>query len=126
MTRWFSMNARRRPIPENARTFIIAEVVRNISIIKDRVEEFHMTRESYARSTMYQDLLTMPMLRICEAVSEYTAVFEEIEPSYPWKDIAKMRSKIAHPYGGFDFDFIWEVMESDLSELEKICRAAIS
>ena len=38
---------------------------------------------------------------------------------------AKMRSKIAHPYGGFDFDFVWDAIEVDLPGLVKICRRAI-
>lgn len=67
----------------------------------------------------------MPMLRICELVSEYQSVFTEIDPSYPWKDVAKMRSKIAHPYGGFDFGFVWEAIMVDLPGLVRICKDAI-
>ncbi len=91
---------RERTVPENAKTFIISEVIRNAEMIERRIADNGITKDSYSRSTEYQDLLTMPMLRICELVSEYTSVFIEIDPSYPWQDVAKMRSKIAHPYGG--------------------------
>lgn len=110
------------PLPRNARTFIVQEVVRNAEMIQERVSKHAMTRESYACSTEYQDLLTMPMLRICELVSEYRSVFEDIDPFYPWKDVAGMRSKIAHPYGGFDFDFVWDAVQVDLPELVDVCR----
>lgn len=112
-------------VPENARAFIIQEVIRNAELINRRIEENCITKDSYARSTDYQDLLTMPMLRICELVSEYTSVFEDIDPDYPWRDVAKMRSKIAHPYGGFDFAFVWEAILVDLPGLVAVCERAI-
>lgn len=113
-----------RKIPENAKAFIIQEVIRNAALINRRIEENDITEDSYARSTDYQDLLTMPMLRICELVSEYTSVFEGINPDYPWRDVAKMRSKIAHPYG--DFGFVWEAIQVDLPGLVAVCKRAIS
>ena len=115
-----------KPIPDNARAFIIQEVIRNAEMIWKRIDEHHIDEGSYARSTEYQDLLTMPMLRICELVSEYRSVFEEIDESYPWADVAKMRSKIAHPYGGFDFGFVWDAVTVDLPELVDVCRKGIS
>lgn len=115
-----------RKIPENAKAFIIQEVIRNAELINRRIEDNSITKDSYARSTDYQDLLTMPMLRICELVSEYTSVFEDIDSNYSWRDVAKMRSKIAHPYGGFDFDFVWEAIQVDLPDLVVICKRAIS
>jgi len=114
-----------RDVPEGAKAFIIQEVVRNAEMIWRRIDEQNIDRVLYARSTDCQDLLTMPMLRICELVSEYRSVFEEADPSYPWADVAKMRSKIAHPYGGFDFDFVWDVIEVDLPGLVEVCRRAI-
>lgn len=116
---------RERRVPEHAKAFIIQEVIRNGAMIRERIERNAITHDSYSRSTEYQDLLTMPMLRICELVSEYQSVFDEIAPEYPWKDVAKMRSKIAHPYGGFDFDFVWEAIQVDLPDLMGLCERAI-
>ena len=116
---------RERPIPEDAKAFIIQEVIHNAETIWRRMREHDIDKDLYARSTDCQDLLTMPTLRICELVSEYQSVFEEIDASYPWADVAKMRSKIAHPYGGFDFDFVWDAIEVDLPGLVEICREAL-
>ena len=116
---------RERQAPENARAFIIQEVIRNAELINRRIEENCIMKDAYARSTDYQDLLTMPMLKISELVSEYTRVFEDIDPEYPWRDVAKMRSKIAHPYGGFDFDFVWEAIQVNLPGLVAVCKRAI-
>ena len=91
-------------------------------MISERISEFGITRDSYASSTLYQDMLAMPMLRICELVSEYKDEFKGIDPAYPWDDVAKMRSKMAHPYGGFDFEFVWYAIQDDLSDLVEICE----
>lgn len=115
---------RERPIPEEAKGYIIQEIIRNAEMIWRRIDERSIDKDLYARSTECQNLLTMPMLRICELVSEYRGVFEEIDPTYPWADVAKMRSKIAHPYGGFDFDFVWDAIEVDLPGLVAICSSA--
>lgn len=61
---------RERQVPENARAFIIQEVIRNAELINRRIEENCITKNPYERSTDYQDLLTIPMLRICELASE--------------------------------------------------------
>ena len=45
-----------------------------------------------------------------------------MEPGYPWDEVAKMRSKIAHPYGGFDFFFVWGAIQEDLQDLVAICK----
>lgn len=71
---------REREIPQNARAFIIQEVIRNAEMIGKRISDNDITEEAYARSTEFQDLLTMPMLRICELVSEYQSVFRKSTP----------------------------------------------
>ncbi len=46
--------------------------------------------------------------------------------SIPWKDMAKMRDKIAHQYFGIDYELVWGVIKKELSaikpEIEKIMQ----
>lgn len=105
--------------------YMIQEIVENAKMIEDRIEEFEIDHEKYAGSTLYQDMLTMPMLRICEIVATYKDAFKEIEPDYPWDEVAKMRSKIAHPYGGFNFFFVWGAIQDDLSSIVEICERCL-
>ena len=105
--------------------FLIQEIVENANQIKDRIRQFGITHESFSQSTLYQDMLAMPLLRICELVSEYKEDFEKIDSSYPWTDVAKMRSKMAHPYGGFDFEFVWFAIQDDLDVLVETCQRAL-
>ena len=95
-------------------------------MLAERIEEYGMTRDSYAQSTLFQDMLTMPMLRICEIAKLYRADLEALYPDYDWKSVGAMRDKMAHPYGGFDYEFVWDAAESDVGELRKICQAILS
>lgn len=36
-----------------------------------------------------------------------------------------MCDKMAHPYGGFDYGFVWDAVESDVGELRKICQSIL-
>ena len=46
--------------------------------------------------------------------------------SVPWKDMAKMRDKIAHQYFGIDYELVWGVIKKELPaikpEIEKIVQ----
>jgi uncharacterized protein with HEPN domain len=46
--------------------------------------------------------------------------------SIPWKDMAKMRDKIAHQYFGIDYELVWGVIKKELPaikpEIEKIVQ----
>lgn len=57
---------RDKPIPDNARAFIIQEVIKNAEMIWKRIDEHHIDEGSYARSTEYQ---TCSLCRCFEFVS---------------------------------------------------------
>lgn len=105
--------------------YMIQEILDNARMIDERIKEFDIDHDKYANGTLYQDMLTMPMLRICEIVAKYKDDFKEIEPDYPWDEVAKMRSKIAHPYGGFNFFFVWGAIQDDLSDIVRICEKCL-
>ena len=94
-------------------------------MIKDRISEFSMSHDAYAGSALYQDMLTMPMLRICEIAKLYRPELESLYPSYDWKSVGAMRDKMAHPYGGFDYEFVWDAAQSDVDELKAICESLL-
>ena len=95
-------------------------------MIRERIDENGMTHEAYASSVLYQDMLTMPMIRICEIVKLYREDLELLYPDYDWKSVGAMRDKMAHPYGGFDYEFVWDAAQCDLDELTSICSSIIS
>lgn len=95
-------------------------------MIEERVSEYAITHEAYVRSTLFQDMLTMPMMRICEIVKLYRLDLEKLYPDYDWKSVGAMRDKMAHPYGGFDYEFVWDAAQIDLPALKSICEQLVA
>jgi uncharacterized protein with HEPN domain len=105
--------------------FFVQEILDNCVMIQTRISQYSMTKESYAKSTLYQDILTMPMIRICEIIKLYRPNFEQLHPNYNWKAVGAMRDKMAHPYGGFDYEFVWDAAVENIPELQKIAQQLI-
>lgn len=105
--------------------FFVQEIIANCQMIRERIEENSMDRDAFAKSPLYQDMLTMPMIRICEAVKLCRQDLERLYPDYDWKSVGAMRDKMAHPYGGFDYSFVWDASQEDLPELQRICEGLL-
>ena len=106
--------------------FFVQEILDNCEMIRERIGDNEMTHESYASSILYQDMLTMPMIRICEIVKLYHEDFESLCPDYDWKSVGAMRDKMAHPYGGFDYEFVWDAAQCDLDDLVEACSSILA
>jgi uncharacterized protein with HEPN domain len=106
--------------------FYVQEIRDNCQMILDRIKSYGITAGNYSTSVEYQDLLTMPTLRICEVVAKFKNDLSMLRKDYDWNAAAKMRSQIAHPYGGFDAGFVWDVSRSDIPELLAICNELLN
>jgi uncharacterized protein with HEPN domain len=105
--------------------FYVQEILDNCLLILDRIREYEITDSSFASSLDNQDLLTMPMLRVCELAARFEGDLKELRPDYDWSAMAMMRNQIAHPYGSFDFDFVWEAAQQDIPKLIEVCTGML-
>ena len=106
--------------------FYIDEMLSDCKLITQRITDYNITEQSYKLSSDQQDLLTMPLLRICELAARFEDNLKDLVLDYDWEAMAKMRNQIAHPYGGFDFDFVWEAATQDIPDLTVICEGLLS
>ena len=106
--------------------FYIEEMLFNCRLITQRIIDYSITEESYKLSPDQQDLLSMPLLRICELAARFEDNLKYLVLDYDWEAMAKMRNQIAHPYGGFDFDFVWEAATQDIPDLTVICEGLLN
>ncbi|NJM76066.1 MAG: DUF86 domain-containing protein [Acaryochloridaceae cyanobacterium RU_4_10] len=54
---------------------------------------------------------------IGEATKRISNDFRNLHPEVPWREMAGMRDVIVHEYDQLDFEVIWDVVSSRLSEL---------
>ena len=109
--------------------------LRNESAIKHMLEycleiertlsEISCDREKYDESSTHRNALALCVLQIGELVGVLTDDFKEEHPEMPWKDIKQMRNVVAHRYGAFDFDILWETVTNDIPTLKAFCEELV-
>lgn len=109
--------------------------MRNESAIKHMLEycveiertlsEISYDREKYDQSSTHRNALALCVLQIGELVGVLTDDFKDEHPEMPWKDIKQMRNVVAHRYGAFDFDILWETVTSDIPTLKAFCEEIV-
>ena len=61
---------------------------------------------------------------IGEAARNVSEKFRHEHPGIEWKKIIAMRNIITHAYGRVDYEVVWEVLQKDITELEKKLQEA--
>ncbi|MEZ4277570.1 MAG: HepT-like ribonuclease domain-containing protein [Nitrospirales bacterium] len=56
---------------------------------------------------------------IGEAVKHMSASLKSSHTTIPWKQIAGMRDRLIHDYFGVDLNLVWDVVASELPQLER-------
>jgi uncharacterized protein with HEPN domain len=54
---------------------------------------------------------------IGEATKRISSTLKSAHAQVPWRAMASMRDRLIHDYFGVDTAIVWEVVESDLAEL---------
>jgi uncharacterized protein with HEPN domain len=66
------------------------------------------------------------VIRCLEVIGEASKkIPSRIKKDYkqiPWEDIAAMRNKLIHEYFGADVDIVWNTVQEDFNQLEKVIQ----
>jgi len=93
----------------------IVSECKNIKMFVDGItyEEFSENLEKvYAVAKAFEN--------IGEAVKNLPKDITDHYPQIPWSEIAKMRDILTHHYFGIDDKVLWDTLDSDFEEFEKI------
>lgn len=93
--------------------------------IERTLSEISYDREKYDQSSTHRNALALCVLQIGELVGVLTDDFKDNHSEMPWKDIKQMRNVVAHRYGAFDFDILWETVTDDIPVLKEFCERII-
>lgn len=85
----------------------------------DRVANYitGVREEDYQVNPMLQDALVRNIEVVGEAVKNLSTDITDAHPDIAWKQIARMRDKIAHHYFRINLDVVWRTATDDLPEL---------
>jgi uncharacterized protein with HEPN domain len=83
----------------------------------------HLDHDLFIGDELVIDAVARNLEIIGEAARQLPEEFRNAHTQIPWTQIAGLRNRIVHDYFGLDLEIIWEIIQHDLSELEKQVRA---
>ncbi len=98
----------------------IDDILESIQNIKDFTE--NINKEKFLKDKLRQSAVCRELEIIGEAVKNIPEEIRKKYPRLPWKEIAGFRDVLSHSYFGVSIEKIWNVVENDLTELEKQIR----
>lgn len=63
------------------------------------------------------------IIKIGENVARLSIETTDRYPEVPWSLIKRMRDRLAHHYGGTDYDAVWDTLDADLPTIEHLIRS---
>ncbi|WNM57322.1 HepT-like ribonuclease domain-containing protein [Candidatus Nitrospira allomarina] len=76
-------------------------------------------REAFFNDRKTQDAVIRNLEIIGEAVKHMSASLKATHNTIAWKQIAGMRDRLIHDYFGVDLNLVWDVVASELPQLER-------
>ena len=98
----------------------IDDILESIQNIRDFTE--NINKEKFLKDKLRQSAISRELEIIGEAVKNIPEEIRKKYPRLPWKEIAGFRDVLSHSYFGVSIEKIWNVVENDLTELEKQIR----
>ena len=94
---------------------IVEKILKYIQKVLSYVEGIDY--DSFTKNTMLVEACVFNLGQIGELANKIDKDFEKQYSQIPWRVLYGLRNKIVHDYEGVNLTLIWEILETDLSEL---------
>ena len=94
--------------------------------IEDELAQINCDRVKFDENSVYKNSFALCVLQIGELVALLSEDYKESKSSIEWKSIKGMRNVVAHKYGSFDFDVLWETITEDIPNLKVFCERELN
>ena len=104
---------------------VIEHIYEYCKEIKEELEQIGQDKDKFIASKVYKNSLALCVLQIGELVTLLSDDYKESKNGVEWKSIKGMRNVVAHKYGSFDFDVLWETVMEDIPKLMVFCESEL-
>ena len=106
---------------------ILVEAILNyIQTLNGAVEEYSLSEQILQVNLAFRGMAAFFVQQIGECAKKLSSDFKSRHKELNWRAMSGLRNRIAHAYGEIDVEILWNVIESDLPELETFCRNILS
>jgi uncharacterized protein with HEPN domain len=103
-------------MPERDPALLMADMLLAIRKIERYVEG--MEQEQFRHDERTIDAVARNLEIVGEATRQLPEDFIARFPKVPWRQMAGLRNRIVHDYFGLDLEIIWQIVRSDLPQLQ--------
>lgn len=109
----------------NRDELILKKIIQYSDEIKETLDRFHLTYDSFAEDFVARHAISMCILQIGELVGKLSDDFKDENNAMSWKEIKAMRNIAAHNYGEIDIEILWETATADIPDLKAYCEQCL-
>lgn len=108
----------------------IPDYLEHIAEAIERIEEY--TADVDQLRFMNTRLIQDAVVRNIEIIGEAAKNIQNVDPSFaaaheeiPWQVMYAMRNRLSHGYDTIDYEIVWNLIQTDLTNLRRLIEAAL-
>jgi len=97
-------------------------ILESIELVEDYLvgQDGSLEQRLFIDDQRTQDAVLRRLETLSDAASHLSDDLKQRNPQIPWRNIAGFRNVMAHAYGNFRLDVVWDVIVNDPPELKAI------
>ena len=90
--------------------------------IDETVSYFNRSKEVFNENHVFRDAVALCVLQIGELTGVLSNEMKKKYVNIQWRQIKALRNIVAHKYGTVDTEVLWEILTSDVPQLQSDCE----
>ena len=105
---------------------IVKKIIKYCDEIGEANAQFDNSLDKLKTNSIYKNSVSMCILQIGELTMHLSDEFRLKFSEIPWKSIRGMRNIVAHHYGDFDIEILYNTVVARVPELREYCLKCLA
>jgi uncharacterized protein with HEPN domain len=100
-------------------------VIERMLLLIEKIQKYciEMDYDTFSKNDMVVEACVFNLSQLGELSNRIEENYEEAHPEIPWRELYGLRNRIVHDYEGVNLRLVWEIITSDLPDLQNKLRA---